>query len=318
MLADIEGQDQALPYLRRIVDGSLVNPLLLVGDEGIGRRYAVTQLAREMFCRGDKTKTCTCIDCTQIEQGKHPDYLYVSSVDDKDIGIDTIRALLESTLSCPSMGQVRILLIDGADRLTIPAANAILKTLEEPPATIRFFLTTESYEKVIPTIRSRCGRVPFRNLSETFIFSVLSRFESDAGKALVYARIAEGSVGRAIRFWTSNRLRLRDQVLTVVEQGLKGDVSSMFSSVDEIGTELPLALRFFEQAVHDLLITPVDPALMVNQDAAEQLQTIRGGVSDAVWIRFRSELKLVHQRYQTSYINLPFHLKTALVNTFIA
>lgn len=318
MLADVLGQDDAVVMLRRIVDGSYLSPLLLVGDEGVGRRFSVLQVAREMFCRSLRTNECRCIDCVQLLQGSHPDFLTVASVDDKDIGVDAIRDVLATTQTHPTMAPVRIIFVDGVDRMTAPAANAILKTLEEPPTTVRFFLSTESVDRVLPTIHSRCGRVPFRNLPESFIVSRLSKFDDDGTKSLVYARIAEGSVGRAVRFWTSNRLKLRDHVLGVIEHGLKGDVSSMFATIDEIGADLPLSLRFFEHALHDLLISHVDPSRMVNVDVSEQIMAMRASASDHVWIRMRSELKLVYQRYQSTHINLPFHVKAALVNSFSA
>ncbi len=317
MLSDVFGQDQAVAFLRKVAQGTLLKPLLLVGQEGVGRRFAVLQLVQEVFCRAERQKSCTCMDCLQLVQGIHPDLMVVTAPMEKEIGIDPVREVVEQTVKYPVMAPVRFIFIDGADRMTAPAANAILKTLEEPPPTIRFILSAESYEGVIPTIRSRCGRVGFNNLPESFINSTLSRYEPDAGKALVYSRIAGGSVGRAIRFWASNRLKLRDHMLTAIEHGLRGDVSAMFSVLDELGADLPTCIPLLEHLAFDFLVSPVNPNLMVNVDVAERIQQLRTQAQDSTWVKFREGLRILHERYQRSNINVLFHVKSALVNSLV-
>jgi len=189
--------------------------------------------------------------------------------------------------------------------------------LEEPPSTVRFYLLAESAKAIIPTIRSRCGMVLYRRLSEPFVISVLQRFEPDPGKALVYARIAEGSVGRAVQFWGSGRLSLRDRVLSLVKHGLNKDIASLFSTVDQIGTSLPLGLRFLEQLLLDLRIVRTDPSSIINIDIATELGQMAGSFRVEMWYELVSGLKLVRARYQTSHIVLPFHVKSFLAAAFV-
>jgi len=315
VLSEVHGQPDGTIFLRRIAERCSSPPLMLVGEEGVGRRFSVVQTAKELFCQGTRAADCRCADCYQVDQGIHPDIVYISAPADKEIGVDVVRQAVQQAYVSPSMAPTRFVIVDGAERLTVAAANALLKTLEEPPPTTRFFLLAESYEQVLPTIRSRCGRVVYHKLPESFVISVLSRFEKDPVKALVYGRIAEGSVGRAIRYWGSNRMKLRDQVCTLFEQCASRDLSIVLSTIDEFDKDLPLALKFMDHVIHDLLIYRINPRRVINQDVQGQLETMRTRAKDQDWIRLRAALKQVNERYSTSYINLPFHVKTAFVSS---
>src|SRR5690606_13632128 len=146
----------------------------------------------------------------------------------------------------PAQAPYKYLVIDGADRMTSAAANALLKTLEEAPSEVRFFLLAEDETKVLPTIRSRCALVRFQPLSEEFILHTLQQHTDDSTKALVYCRLAEGSVGRAVKFLGSGRLMLRDQMLTLFKIGSTGNIQQLFSAIDSVDEDLLQGLRFGE------------------------------------------------------------------------
>jgi DNA polymerase-3 subunit delta' len=189
-----------------------------------------------------------------MNEDVHVDFTTIAPEGDKDLGIDPIRDLIEGSNSYPMVGPIKIILVDGVDRLTTPAANALLKTLEEPPSKVRFFLLAENYARVIPTIQSRCGRVEFSRLPETFIQSKVQQFESDVMKARVYARMSEGSVGRALRYWGASRIVFRDRLISLLTAAANKDFTSVFASVSTLEKELNLALKILDQLVHDLLI----------------------------------------------------------------
>jgi DNA polymerase-3 subunit delta' len=313
VLDDIVGQENAVRYLRRFVAGSVDKPLLLIGDEGTGRRSSVNQVILEMVSakRGANSP-----EAIQVKNGTHPDVSTVAPQEDKEIGIDPIREMLSLSVIYPISAPHRFFVIDGVDKMTIPAANAILKRLEEPPALSRFFLLAESYDRVIPTIRSRCGRVNFRRLPESFVLQRISEFESDPAKALVYARRGEGSVGRAIKYWSCNKLTLRDRALTMLESSAKGDVSSAFAVIDEVSKDLNLALKFLIFLVHDVLVGGVDQSRVVNQDIEEELSSMRSRVKPSVLNSLWEGLRTVNDRNESSYVNLGFQMKSALASAF--
>jgi DNA polymerase-3 subunit delta' len=316
MLAEVQGQEEGVRFLRRVVEGKLTSPLLFVGDEGTGRRFSVVQAIKELFCSGTREKGCPCVDCHQLDQSMHPDFTSLSVPDDKDIGVDAIREIVANADNAPLMAPLRCVLIDGVDRMTIPAANALLKTLEEPPQSLRFFLLAESDDRILPTIRSRTGKVSYRSLPEDFVLSVLQRHEHDHAKALVYARMSEGSIGRAIRYWGAGRLGLRDRVVSLLQLALGGDVAGFFPSIDGFSQDLPLALRFLEQLLHDILMVAYVPDRLIHQDLSEGLAKLAGSRTFKVWSKFAVGLKAVRDRHRMTRINLSFHVKTLFAQTF--
>lgn len=317
MLCDVRGQDRALLFLRGFVDQSIVSPLLLVGEDGTGRRYAALQAVKEIFCTGDRTSDCKCLDCVQIDEGLHSDLKHLSATESKDLGVDAMREVVVEAFSSPSTAPVRVFLIDGADRMTGAASNALLKTLEEPPATARFLLLAERAQRVIPTIRSRCGKVHFGRLSESVLIAELSKYEHDSTKALVYARMADGSLGRATRYWGAGRLRTRDQVWTLIEHGHKGDLSSLFSAVDGLAQDTSLALRLLEQLLHDLLMILHEPGRIVHVDIADKIRSLSMEASVARAIpRLIAGSRSLRERMRASRINAPFHMKNLFVEAF--
>ncbi len=317
MLSDVKGQDEAVLFLRRLVEGKFNDPYLLVGEEGTGRRYSAVQAIKEVFCQRDRESECFCAGCVQIDRGCHPDLTTISTPSDKWIGVDTIREMIDLAWKAPTLAQRRFILIDGTDRLTNEAGNALLKTLEEPPPPTRFLLLTESYQRVIPTIRSRCGKISYRPLPDSFVLSVLSRFEKDVGKASIYARMGEGSVGRSLSYLGAGRLALRDRVLGILQLALKGDIPSLFSSFDDLKDDLPLALRFVEHVLHDLLVVTIDPSRMINLDQRETVERLRGGAKLSVWTKLGQGVRATREKYRWTRINLSFHVKALFADTFV-
>jgi DNA polymerase-3 subunit delta' len=318
VLTDVAGQEDGVRFLRRVASREFTSPLLLVGDEGVGRRFAVLQLVKEIFCMRERAGDCKCHACAQVDEGVHVDLVSVAPENaDKDIGVEQIRTIVEESDAYPSIAPLKIFVIDGVDRMTPAAANAFLKTLEEPPDTTRFLVLAEDESRVIPTIRSRCGRVRFRRLPESFVVSTIQRFESDPTKALVYARMAEGSVGRAIRFWGSGRLGLRDRIISLLSACVQGDLPSVFSIVSSLDKELPLGLRLLDQLLHDLLMLKHEPSRMIHVDAVEPLSSIRQKLSDEVWLKLSSGLKVLNARSRGTRINLTFHVQSLFTDTIV-
>jgi DNA polymerase-3 subunit delta' len=317
MLSEVQGQDEAVAYLQQVVSGHYTAPLLLLGDDGVGKRFSVQCLARQMFCDGLRDTTCDCVHCTQLKHSAHADFVTFTAPEDKDIGIEASRQIVDQCRSYPMLASKRVVLIDGAEHLTVPAANALLKTLEEPPSTVRFFLTTTSLDRVIPTIRSRCGIVRYRRLPEAFVVSMLQPFESNATKALVYARLADGSAGQAVRFWGAGRLRLRDRMYSILKTAMTRDLSAIFSGIDELEKDLVLGLRFLTSIIHDLLLVESCQDRLVSLDLLEDLLKVRGRMKSETLMSLWNGLRELQSRQRSASINLPFHLKTLLARTFV-
>jgi DNA polymerase-3 subunit delta' len=296
-----------------VVDGRIKSPLLLVGPEGTGRKSSVKAAIRDILVvdRGESSP-----EVAQYDLGVHPDVFTVEPEADKDLGVDAIREVVGNALQYPVASPCRFFIVDGADRMTGASANAILKTLEESPDFVRFFLLAESYDRVIPTIRSRCGRVDYKRLPESFILSRLSKFEKDPNKALVYARLGEGSIGKATRYWTSNQILVRDKVTELVTQGASGDIPTAYVTVDGLGKNLNFALKCLVSLVHDVLVVSSVPDRVINQDMLDDLRVIQRKTSLQKWSDLWLALKVVWYRNETHHVNLPLQIKSAFASVF--
>jgi DNA polymerase-3 subunit delta' len=178
--------------------------MLFVGPEGIGKRAFALTLARALLCEqptGTALDPCDrCAGCLQVDANTHPDLLLVRKPDDRqELPIKVIRELCRDLGLKPARGAWKVAIVDDADDLNDEAANAFLKTLEEPPAGSLLILIGTSVELQLPTIVSRCQVVRFDTLPETELVSLLREegVTSNAAEAEKLARVAEGSLSRA-------------------------------------------------------------------------------------------------------------------------
>ena len=141
----------------------LSHAYLFVGPNQVGKRTLGKALAQAILCTEDQAPCGTCRSCQLIERGRHPDVQVVASDGDR-IKIEAIREMQHLVALSPVEGPYRIILIPDFDRATTSAANALLKTLEEPPSTVVLVLTATNVEALLPTIVSRCQIVPLRLL----------------------------------------------------------------------------------------------------------------------------------------------------------
>lgn len=185
--------------------GRFPHALLFVGPEGVGKHLAARTLAQALLCeRNPETELepCgACPSCQQVAAGSQPDLLLVSRPEEKhELPIATIRALCLELGLKPMRGTRRIAIVDDADDLSEEAANAFLKTLEEPPPGAVLILIGTSAELQLDTILSRCRVVRFDAIDENTLAEILleSRLVSDESEARRLAVLGEGSVGRAV------------------------------------------------------------------------------------------------------------------------
>jgi DNA polymerase-3 subunit delta' len=174
---------------RMIANDSLHHGLCFYGPSGIGKCLFAQETARAMLCL-DKTGEGDCIHCHKMDSGNHPDFQVIEP-DGADIKVQQIREIAENLHYRPLEGRVRVIVIDGAERMREEAANAFLKSLEEPPEYLYFILVCTDLDALLPTIRSRCQKIPFQSLGVEDKARILTeRFHKDEETALRLARIS--------------------------------------------------------------------------------------------------------------------------------
>lgn len=220
--AEILGQARAVARLRRAwAAGRLAQAYCFVGPEGVGRRTAALALAQAANCRtpasdpaGGEPDACgACPACRKIAAGTHPDVAVIGPAEKAAIDIDQVREMIARAGRRAYEGTTKVWILDPADRMQDPAANAFLKTLEEPPGAALFILLATTVGGLLPTIRSRCQAVRFDPLDEGSLAAILARHGRPAAEVGVLAALAGGSAGRALGLDLAQEREAREVVL---------------------------------------------------------------------------------------------------------
>ncbi|MBI3244456.1 MAG: DNA polymerase III subunit delta' [Chloroflexi bacterium] len=201
------GHEWAVTSLARdIVTGRLRHAYLIAGPAGVGKRALATAFVQALLCRQANAPCGECRACKLVAHGTHPDVIGVAPVvsgkiiKTEKITIDRIRELIKTLSLKPVEATRRIALVTNFETANEEAANAFLKTLEEPPGEAILILTTDQTEALLPTIISRCEPIHLRPLPTIVIQSALiERWSVSSEKAELLAHLAGGRLGWAVK-----------------------------------------------------------------------------------------------------------------------
>jgi len=218
---EVIGQEPiATTLVNAIRAGRIHHGYLFTGTRGVGKTSMARILAKALNCQQydapTTTPCCECDVCRAIAEGQDVDVLEIDAA--SNTGVDNIRELRSNTAYRPARTRYKVYIIDEVHMLSTGAFNALLKTLEEPPAHVKFILATTEVQKVPATIQSRCQRFTFRPISPDAIARRLTQIIAAEGATAEdaavqrIARLAQGSMRDA--------LSILDQVLSVAPQRL--------------------------------------------------------------------------------------------------
>ena len=220
-------------------EGRLAHAYLFVGPANVGKMTLAMDLARMVNCVGDAPPCGECRQCERIGQGLHADVRIVgpgygadeTAQSKSSIGIDEVRALHKEASLKPFEGRSRVFIIEEAVRLTDEAANALLKTLEEPPDQVLLVLLASQTSVLPTTVVSRCQQLELRPLPlEQVTEQLQSRNGADASRIEEIARLSEGRLGWALRAMEEPELVSgRSERLEVVQGVLEGTLEKRFA-----------------------------------------------------------------------------------------
>jgi DNA polymerase-3 subunit delta' len=277
MPAKLIGNNQVKEFLARILAARrLPGAMLFAGPDGVGKKQFALEIAKSILCRAaDGFGGCgECGICGRAGRfvlpasEKKDDHEKIFFSDHADVGqvipfgrnilVNAIRELEREANFRPYEGTARFFIIDDADKMNPGAANALLKTLEEPPATTHIFLLTSRFDSLLPTVISRCQVLRFQPIGTAEIESyLLGTNEFAAVDAALAARISRGSLGRALQMNGEDFRRRREAMAGILEaQTAAPNRAQLLRAAEEMGDakmkdEYEPRLEILQSLLHD-------------------------------------------------------------------
>ncbi len=302
---EVIGQEHITQTLRNaLLSNRLAHAYLFSGARGVGKTSVARILAKALNCENnhDGNPCNQCSSCIEITNGSSVDVQEIDGASNR--GIDEIRNLRENIRYLPAHGTYRIYIIDEVHMLTLPAFNALLKTLEEPPAHVKFVFATTEPHKVPATILSRCQRFDFKRISIKKIEGQIKRIIAKEGITIseigvsIIAREAEGSMRDAeslldqVVAFTGQKVEDsqigavlgvidRDVIYNMSRAIIGGDIKSCLEIVDEVYTYGYEIKEFYREIMHHFrnlivsLVAPNSPHLIdLPEEELEELKAL--------------------------------------------
>lgn len=302
MFKRLIGNQRVKETLRRMTtSGRVPGALLFAGADGIGKKLFAIELAKALNCRarlGDEAcDACpACVragrilypasDDTEANKkiiwSEHPDVGLLRPAG-RAINVPQMRELEREANARPFEGAARLFIIEDADKMNEPSSNALLKTLEEPPATTHIILLTARPAALLPTIRSRCQTLRFAPLTADEIKAHLASDKKVAPKdAALRARAAEGSIGRALSIDLEHYRQQREAMLDILDAlTTKPDRVRLLRAAEELADakrkdEYEPRLDVLATLIHDAWANALGApdGQIVNSDMIERIQRI--------------------------------------------
>lgn len=319
----IGNRDVKEMLLRLLRTGRVPNALLFAGPDGVGKKQFALGLARSLVCKrtADGEGCGQCAACKRagefsiptFEKGEDSDRVFFSQHPDaglvlpfrRNLRVDAIRALEREANFRPFEATARIFIIDDAEKMNDAASNALLKTLEEPPATSHIVLIASRADSLLPTIRSRCqtirfAPVPFDDIEKHLIAT--ERFSTD--DAALAARVSGGSIGRALEIVPASFRTQRSLMLNVLRSALAGNKRELLAGSEEMADaknkdEYEENLGILQGLIHDvwLLRNGADDGAILNTDIKTELSQLAEAAAAPALARWLGEIETMQENF---------------------
>lgn len=287
VFSQVIGQEHIVRILKHQLETDTVShAYLFCGTRGTGKTSTARILAKGVNCLSEGDKPCgTCKNCLAIKDGTFMDVIEIDAASNN--GVENIRELRESVKYPPAVGRKKVYIIDEVHMLSTGAFNALLKTLEEPPANVMFILATTDPEKLPQTILSRCMRLDFKRVSEKLLMERMSQICEERGVSIskgalsLLAVNADGSV--------RDGLSILDQCLSAGDNSLERE-----QILDFLGT---VSVEFFIDLTEKVSLHNAAAALVLLDCAVTEGKDVKQLMKD--WMAHYRNLLI------TKYIKNP-------------
>lgn len=236
---DIIGHKQIIEHLQNAITMDKISHAYIInGPDKAGKMMLAEAFARALQCEnGEKDGCGVCHSCKQAINHNHPDIIYVSHEKPNTISVDDIRSQLNNDIVIkPYSSKRKIYIIDEAEKMNVPAQNALLKTIEEPPAYAVVLLLTTNADMFLPTILSRCVTLNLKVVpDETIKKYLMKQYQLPDYQAEICTAFAQGNVGKAVQLAVSGDFNeLKAAVLQLVKRLNDIELYEMSAAVKQI------------------------------------------------------------------------------------
>ncbi len=238
----IIGHEDVVEHLKNAIKtGKVSHSYIFNGDRGAGKKLISMTFAMALQCESEENKPCEKCDSCKRAMGKnHPDIIQVTHEKPNSISIDEIRqqVILDVDIK-PYSSPYKIYIIPEADKMTPQAQNALLKTIEEPPAYVVIMLLTENIDSLLPTIQSRCIKLDMKVVDDSLVKDYLmEHLHVPDYQAEIDASFAQGSIGRAKEAATSEDFtHMTEDVLRILKNVDHMEVFELVDAAKELAPE---------------------------------------------------------------------------------
>ena len=302
---------------RFISNGRVPNSLLFAGPEGVGKKQFALQLARSIVCHEpQKGDACgECLACRRVSEFKFPgadakgeDYDFVFFSEHPDVGmvvpfnrtlrVGSIRALETEANFRPYEASARIFIIDEAHKMNAASSNALLKTLEEPPATSHIFLITSKPDALLPTIRSRVQTLRFGPVATSELeHHLLVTHEYSQADARLIASTSNGSVAQALSVNAEEFRSRRNEAIEILRSAIVNhDLVDILKRSEKFGgikatPEFEAFLGVLQTMIHDIWLARTGNAAAPSDDEVARLAEFADPKALASWLERIEEIR---------------------------
>lgn len=259
---DVAGQEHIITTLKHAVEeNKIAHAYLFCGPRGTGKTTIAKLLAKAINCTRQPKPCDQCENCQQITNGIHPDVIEIDAASNN--GVDEVRNLIEKVKYAPSQGKYKVYIIDEVHMMSTGAFNALLKTLEEPPAHVVFILATTEPHKILPTIISRCQRFDFTKLSLQDIINRMKtvikeeHYQCDDEALEMIAKLADGGMRDALSI-LEQCLAYNDEHLTVQDVNHIYGIVSLENKIEFIKIILSKDMKKSLTILEDMKMNGID------------------------------------------------------------
>lgn len=249
--ADIIGHNQIVDHLKNAIRmGKVSHAYILNGESNAGKMMLAEAFAMALQCEAGKEESCmNCRSCHQAAEHNQPDIIYLTHEKPNVISVDDIRHQLNNDIVIkPYSSKYKIYIVDEAEKMNPQAQNALLKTIEEPPAYAVILLLTTNADAFLPTILSRCITLNLKSVNEDLIKEYLMRkYQIPDYQADVCAAFAQGNVGKAIQLASSGEFNeLKAEALSVVKKLEDMDLYELNGCIKQINDYKSKISEYFD------------------------------------------------------------------------